>query len=141
MKRDSFATPLKATSRLAAGAIAALAAFLGPRAGVEPAADPSAQRGEEAGATRFRVPQLVGAAQASMHVSTIANLTTVLRFKAAIMTKSTAEISSFIHKLHHEAAAARKSNDVNRIVISTKRLMVMTDALRERIEGMEKARR
>jgi hypothetical protein len=87
------------------------------------------------------LPQLVASARATMHWATIENLPTVLRFKSTIMTKSPAEISSFMHKLFHEAVTARNSGDTKKILRSTKRLMVMTEALRDRIEAMEKAKK
>lgn len=85
------------TVKVTSGLVAA-ATFLSPRVEVEPDAPASA---------RFRIPTLAASAHATMHVSTIANLTTVLRFKAEIMTKSAAQISAFVHTLFHEAAAAR----------------------------------
>lgn len=114
------------------GGLVAAATFLAPRVEVEVDAPSSA---------RFRVPTLTASAHATMHVSTIANLPTVLRFKADIMTKSPAQISAFVHTLFHEAAAARASNDPQRILRSTKRLMVLTEALRDRIEAMSRAPR
>jgi hypothetical protein len=117
--------------KVTSGLVAA-ATFLSPRVEVEPDAPASA---------RFRIPTLAASAHATMHVSTIANLTTVLRFKADIMTKSPAQISAFVHTLFHEAAAARASNDPQRVLRSTKRLMVLVEALRDRIEVMSRAPR
>jgi hypothetical protein len=113
------------------GGLVAAAAFLSPRVEVQPADAPAA--------AGFRVPTLTASAHATMHVSTIANLTTVLRFKAEIMTKTPAQISAFVHTLFHEAAAARASNDPQRLLRSTKRLMVLAEALRDRIEATSRA--
>lgn len=133
---------LRKAAKVSTGLIAAFIGFLSPRVDdVAPDTVVSARDAQDGARTGFRVPQLASSARASMHVSTIANLTTVLRFKAGIMTKSSAEISSFMQTLHSEAAAARVAGDTKAILRSTKRLMVLNEALRDRIVALEKTRK
>ena len=126
-------------AKVMTGLVAAVIGFVCPTAVIK--SDAAGQREEASGPTGFRIPSLLNSAHASMHVNTIANLTTVLRFKANIMSKSSAEIRAFVHKLFHEAAAAKNSNDAKALLRSTKRLMVLTEALRDRAEALEKARK
>jgi hypothetical protein len=77
-------------------------------------------------------------AHATMHVSTIANLPTVDRFTATILTRSPAEIDAFMHKLFADAAAARDARDWSALLRSTKQLMVLNEALLDRIIATEK---
>jgi len=126
-------------TKVMTGMVAALIGFVCPTGVIK--SDAAGQREEASGSTGFRIPSLMNSAHATMHVNTIANLTTVLRFKAEIMSKSSAEIDAFIHKLFHEAAAAKNSNDTKALLRSTKRLMVLTEALRDRAAALERARR
>lgn len=112
---------IRSSMKAGTGLVAAALAFFSSGSG-QPASD---------GAT-FRVPKLVASAYATMHVSTIANLTTVLRFKADILKKSPGEIDQFMNKLFKEATAAKDSGNAERIRISSKRLMVFIEALRDR---------
>jgi len=89
----------------------------------------------------FRIPLPINYAHATMHVSTIANLTTVLRFKATIMTRSHAQINSLLDQLFNEAKRAKDSGDSKALLTSTKRLMVMNEALRDRIILSESKRK
>jgi hypothetical protein len=89
----------------------------------------------------FRIPLPINYAHATMHESTIAGLTTVLHFKATIMNKTHSQINTFIDKLFHEAKMANDSGNSKAILTSTKRLMVMNEALRDRIIMTESKRR
>jgi hypothetical protein len=126
------------SAKVLTGFLAAVVGFVAP--GVSLKSD-VAQREEAGGASAFRIPPLVNSARATMHWATIENLPTVLRFKATIMDKRPGEIDAFVHKLFHEAVAAKNSGDSKAILRSTKRLMVLTEALRDRIAATEKARK
>lgn len=112
------------------GGIAFGAALFNPNG--DPATTTS-EHATEQPSTGFRVPFSVSSVQATMHVSTIANLTTVLRFKSTIMNRSVGEINALITKLHTEAHMARNAGDSKALLRSTKRLMLMTEVLRDRI--------
>lgn len=112
------------------GGIAFGAALLSPNG--DPATNTPEQPREQP-STGFRVPFSVSSVQATMHVSTIANLTTVLRFKSTIMNRSHGEINALITKLHTEAHTARNAGDSQALLRSTKRLMLMTEVLRDRV--------
>lgn len=111
---------------------------------LNPNSDPGTATPEqplEQASTAFRVPFSVSSVQATMHVSTIANLTTVLHFKSTIMNRSHGEINALITKLHTEAHMARNAGDGKALLRSTKRLMLMTEVLRDRIVLSETKKR
>ncbi|MDH5427802.1 MAG: hypothetical protein OEZ57_03145 [Nitrospirota bacterium] len=89
----------------------------------------------------FRIPLPINYAHATMHESTIAGLTTVLRFKATIMNKTHAQINGFLDQLFHEAKQANDARDPKALLTSTKRLMMMNEALRDRIIMTESKRK
>lgn len=89
----------------------------------------------------FRIPLPINYANATMHVSTIANLTTVLRFKANIMTRTHVQINGLLDQLFNEAKRAKDSGDSKALLTSTRRLMVMSEALRDRIVMTESKRK
>lgn len=93
--------------------------------------------GQSKPADGFRIPLSMSSALATMHVSTIEHLTTVLRFKATIMNQSHLQINAMINKLNSEAKFARDRGDTKALLRSTKRLMVMNEALRDRIQTIE----
>lgn len=129
-------------TKLTLGAMAAGVAILSPRLEMRTGDAKVQPRTEEAGVVQspgFRLPTLINSAHATMHHATIANLPTVLRFKATIMTKSVAEIDNYMNSLFREAKLAQDSGDSKRILRSTRQLMIMNEALRDRVAASAKA--
>jgi len=81
----------------------------------------------------FRLP--LSTAYATMHVNTLANLSTVLRFKREVLNKNEEEIDHYTNGAIQKASDTGTSANMDEVIQSTKRLMILNDALQTRIDS------